>query len=128
MLIFCAISVSRVSPSGNPSSALAPAPMTSTVLARNTVSLRRHSARPRHVAPPRKKPRDGDVFIQLLPVEAGAAEFDGFALGGGAVEEAGEPGEGDAERAAVLQLHPEAVLVEADRHRFRRNGHARHSR
>ena len=71
---------------------------------------------------------DGDVFVEGFPVDAGAREEESGALGGGGVEQAWEPGEGNAEGAAIVEIDPEAVIVEADGGGFRRSGHARHSR
>ncbi len=46
-------------------------------------------------------------------MQAARADFDHSAIGGRAVQEAGEPGERDAEGAAVIQIDPEGEFVEA---------------
>lgn len=47
-------------------------------------------------------------------MQAERGDFDGGALGRGRVEEAREPGERDAEFAAVGEVDPHGRLVEAD--------------
>ena len=47
---------------------------------------------PRHVASTGKQAGNGDIFVDVLPVEAGAAELDAFALGRGRVQQARKPG------------------------------------
>ena len=57
---------------------------------------------------------DGDVFVECFPVEAAGAEDDLLALLGSALEKAGKPCQRHSEDAAVAQVYPEAVFVEAD--------------
>jgi hypothetical protein len=61
-----------------------------------------------------EQPRNGNVLVQLVPVQSPVADRDGEALLAGRVQQAREPGEGNAEGAPVRQLDPEAVVVEAD--------------
>lgn len=57
---------------------------------------------------------DGDVFVECFPVESAAADAELFALLRRGVEEAGKPGEGNAEDSSVAEVYPHAVGVEAD--------------
>lgn len=62
---------------------------------------------PGHVSPAGEEAGDRDVFIEAIPMQAGRADFDQSPIGGRAVQEAREPGERDAEGAAVIQIDPE---------------------
>jgi hypothetical protein len=81
---------------------------------------------PRHVASTGKQAGNGDIFVDVLPVEAGAAELDAFALGRGRVQQARKPGQWHAQRAAIAQLDPHRVFVKSNCRR--RNSHAMPSR
>ena len=77
---------------------------------------------PRHVASTGKQAGNGDIFVDVLPVEAGAAELDAFALGRGRVQQARKPSQWHAQRAAIAQLDPHRVFVKSNCRR--RNAHA----
>lgn len=59
---------------------------------------------------------DANVFVQLFPVKACSAAADDavLALLQSGVEQAGEIGQRDAQHAAVVQFHPQTVMVEAN--------------
>jgi hypothetical protein len=57
---------------------------------------------------------DGDVFVECFPVEAAGAEDDLLTLLGSGLQKTREPCKGYSEDAAVAQVNPEAVFVEAD--------------
>ena len=70
--------------------------------------------RPGHVAATGKEADDRDILVERGPVDTGAAEAEVGAFGGRGMEEAREPGERHADGAAVVEVDPEAMLVEAD--------------
>src|SRR5436305_521613 len=76
--------------------------------------LRSDRTRPRHIAAAGEEAGDRDVLVELLPMDAVGAEEEGFAVLGGAVEQAGEPDQRDPKGAAVLQIDPHLGVVEAD--------------
>jgi hypothetical protein len=80
---------------------------------------------PRHVAAAGEEAGDGDVFVEVFPVEAKMADLDFFAIRRAGVEETREPRERHADRAPVCEFHPHRRVVKANRRR--RNGHARPS-
>jgi hypothetical protein len=63
-------------------------------------------ALPRHIASTSKQARNGNIFIDVLPVEAAAAELDSFALGRSCVQQAWKPSQWHAQGAAIAQLDP----------------------
>jgi hypothetical protein len=89
-------------------------------------ALSRVLAVSRHIASTSKQARNGDIFIDVLPVEAAAAELDPFALGRSCVQQAWKPSQWDAQGAAIAQLDPHHVLVKSNCRR--RNAHAMLSR
>ena len=78
-----------------------------------------------HIAAPGNEASDRDVLIKLVPMETRAAQGELLALSRARVEEAREPGEGDAERASIFEIDPHLIVVEANRGGFRRSGHAK---
>ena len=81
---------------------------------------------PRHVASTGKQTGNGDIFVDVLPVEAGAAELDAFALGRSRVQQTRKPRQWHAQGAAIAQFDPHRVLVKSNCRR--RNAHAKPSR
>ena len=55
-----------------------------------------------------------DVFVNAFPVQPVAADAAFVALRWCGVEQAGEPREGHAKGASVMQLNPERVFVKVD--------------
>ena len=95
-------------------------------------SGRRRLARLDLVAATGQKSGDGNVFVEFVPVEADSAHLHFCARFGGAMQQPGKPGEGNAERAAIFEIDPKTVLIEADGKRLgrgglgvRRNSHSR---
>lgn len=76
---------------------------------------------PCHVAAPGKQSFDGNILVEFIPMQAGAAQFDLRALSGRRVEEARKPSQRNTERAAITDRDPHGVIVEGDL--SWRNGH-----
>src|SRR5258708_38362198 len=71
----------------------------------------------RHVASAGEEAGDGNVFVEVFPVQAKAGEFDLLALLLCCVEEARIPCERHTDGAAVGQIDPHRVFVKTDRRR-----------
>lgn len=76
----------------------------------------------RDVAATGEKSGDGNVLVDLVPVQADMADFDLAALRGCRFQKPGKPCERDAERSAVGEFDPHGVFVEANA--SCRNAHA----
>src|SRR4051812_26089389 len=85
-------------------------------------SSRRRVGAPRHVAAAGEEARDGDIFVEVFPVQPEMADLDPLAVGRTRVEQAREPGERHAYRAPVRELDPHRRIIKPNRRR--RNGHA----
>jgi hypothetical protein len=81
---------------------------------------------PSDIAAPGEQTRDGDVLVDLLPMETDAAQFDTFALGGCRTQQPWKPCQRHTERAAIRQLDPHRVFIKA--HGRRRNTHSKPSK
>lgn len=84
--------------------------------------------RPRLIAFASKQPGDRDVLVDFAPMQACTAQEDGCALLGRGMEQAREPRERHAQRAAIIKIDPEGVSIKPDGEGFRRKSHARHFR
>ncbi len=65
------------------------------------------------IVQPREKSRNGNILVERIPVQAAAGEPDLLALLRSAFEQAREPRKRNAQRAAVAQLDPKTVFIEA---------------
>lgn len=68
----------------------------------------------RHITATRDQAGDGNVLVDVFPVQARAADLDLCALLRRGVEEARKPRQRHTPRAAVRQVDPHRMLVEAD--------------
>jgi len=57
---------------------------------------------------------DGDVFVQLIPVDAARAEGEACALLRRGCQQAGKPGQGHDKHPPIGEVDPHAVAVEGD--------------
>src|SRR4051794_39141504 len=93
--------------------------------ARYTRSLFTRHDRPSssQVATTCEEPGNGNILVQLVPMEAEAAQFDAIALRGCGIHQTWGPCQRHGERSTIAEVDPHRVLVKADCHR--RNSHAK---